>query len=124
MFETRGLSLTRAIEFNINPFENRSQPARNLGIPESDNAVSLTLKPKLPFTVALRDVILIVVPAIELDNQARRRAEKINDIRTDWRLTAEVRSFDGNFLQCAPQLAFVRRRVRAQPVCGCPAYRC
>jgi hypothetical protein len=112
MFETSGFAFACAIEFNVNPFEHRIQLARNLGIPEPDDAVSFPLKPKLPFTIALRDVVVIVVSAVELDDQVRRRTEKINDIRTDRRLTAEVRAREGKFFQRAPQLTFVRRRAR------------
>jgi hypothetical protein len=92
MFEASGFAFACAIEFNVNPFEHRVQLARNLGIPEPDDAISFPLKPKLPFPIALRGFVIIVVSAVEFDDQVRGRTEKIYDVRTDWRLTAEVRA--------------------------------
>jgi hypothetical protein len=71
----------------------------------------------LRFIVALCRRIVIVMPAIKLDDQFLRGTKEVHDIGTNRRLSPEVRAFHGQLFQCPPQYAFVRRRVRPQFPC-------
>ena len=62
------LSLARAIQLDINSLKHCSQIARDVRIPKSNNAVSFLLQPKLPLTIALGRLVLIVMPAVQLDD--------------------------------------------------------
>jgi hypothetical protein len=55
VFQRCDLGLTRTIQLDINPFEHRVQIARNIRIPEANDAISFLLEPKLSFAVAPRD---------------------------------------------------------------------
>ena len=78
------------MQFDIDPLEHRRQIAADLGIPETDNAISFLLKPKLPLVIALGVLVIIVMAAVEFDDQMLGGTEEIHDIRADWSLTAEV----------------------------------
>jgi len=43
-------------------FEYRRQVAGDFRIPEADNTISLLLKPKLPFAIALGGIVAIMMP--------------------------------------------------------------
>ena len=52
------------------------------------------LKPTLSFAIAPGGLVVVMVPAVELDDQMRGRAEKVHDIGTNRRLSPEVGSLD------------------------------
>ena len=78
----------------------------------------------LPFAIAIRDIITVVMPAVEFDDQAFGWAEEIHDVGADRRLASEVRAVHRDFFQSAPQCALVRCRVGWKPFRCCPANRC
>ena len=85
---------TRTIKLRVNPFEHRGKICGDLGIPEADDAVSFFLKPTLSFAIAPGGLVVVMVPAVELDDQMRGRAEKVHDIGANRRLSPEVGSLD------------------------------
>src|SRR6266852_7550044 len=111
------------MQFDIDPLEHRREIAADLGIPETDNAISFLLKPKLPFVIALGVLVIIVMPAVEFDDQMLGGTEEIHDIAADWSLTPEVGAVYREFFQSTPQDALVRRRVGSQFVGRCSADR-
>ncbi len=82
------------MKLHVNPFEHRGKICGDLGIPEADNAVSFFLKPTLSFAIATGGLVVVMTPAVELDDQMRGRAEKVHDIGTNRRLSPEVGSLD------------------------------
>ena len=112
MFQSCDVSLARAVKLNVNSLEHRVQIARDLRIPETDDAISFPFEPKLPCTVTFGGFVAAVVSAVKFDDQVRGRTEEIHDIRTDRRLTAKVRAGDGKFAQGTPQDPLVRGRIR------------
>jgi len=60
--------LTRTKQLHINSFEHRRQIASDLRIPEADNTIPLLLKPKLPFAIALGGFVVIMMPAVEVND--------------------------------------------------------
>jgi hypothetical protein len=64
-----GLSLTRTIQVDIDPLEYCIQIARDLRIPVSDDAISFLLKSKLPFTIVLGGLVVIMKTAVEFDDE-------------------------------------------------------
>ncbi len=65
----------------------------------------------LPCAVAFCSFIVVVMPAVELDNEMDGGAEKIHDVGTDRCLATEMCAGHGQFFQRAPQRALVRRGV-------------
>jgi len=102
---------TRTIELHIDTFEHRCQIVVYFRIPKTNDAISLLLKPKLPVAVALGGFVVIVMPAIEFDDQMFGWTEEVHDIGPDRRLPPKVRAVYWEFLQSAPQDALVRSRV-------------
>jgi hypothetical protein len=118
------LSLTRPVQLHINPIEYCRQIIVDFGIPESDNTISLLLKPKLPFSIAFRGFGFIMMAAVEFDDQTGSRSEEVDDIGTDRGLAPEMCAICRKFFQRAPQYALVWCRVGSESF-GCrPANAC
>jgi hypothetical protein len=100
------------------------QIARDLRIPESDDAISFLLKPKLPFTIVLGGFVVIMMTAVEFDDEVGGWTQKIYNIGTDRRLTSEVCAAYQQFFQSAPQDSLVVRGARSQFLGRCSADRC
>jgi len=83
-------------------FKYRRQITGDLRIPEADNTISLLLKPKLPFAIALGGFVVVMMPAVEFDDQTLGWAEEVYDIGTDRRLAPEVCAIYREFFQGAP----------------------
>ena len=101
------------MHLSINPFKHRIQIAGDIRIPKSDDAVSFLLKPKLSLSIFLGVFIVVMMPAVELDNQMFGRTEEVHDIGTNGRLTPKVCATDRELFQSAPQYALMRRRIDA-----------
>jgi len=101
------------MQFFINPFEYSRQVTGDLGIPEADDTISLTLKPKLPLTITFSCLVVVVVSAVKLDDETCGWAEEIDNIRTDRSLPSKMRAIDRQFFQGTPQCALVWRRIGA-----------
>jgi hypothetical protein len=102
MFQGRYFSVARTVQLHINPFEYCRQIAGDLGIPEADNTISLLFKPKLPFAVALGGFVVVVMSAVELEDQMLGWAEEVDDIGTNRRPPPEMCALYREFFQCAP----------------------
>ena len=102
VFKWFNFCLARTVQLHINLFEYCRQIIRDLRIPESDDAISFMLKPTLSFAVALCGFIIIVMPAVEFDNEMLGRTEEIHDIGTDRCLTPEVRTVRRQLFQSSP----------------------
>jgi hypothetical protein len=89
------------MQLNVNSFQYGIQVIRNLRIPEPDDAITLSLKPELSHAITPRALVVVVMPAIELDNETCGGAEEINDVGTDRCLATEVRAGHGWFFQGA-----------------------
>jgi hypothetical protein len=76
VFQPHRFGVTRTVKLQINPFEHRGKIGGDLGIPESDNAVSFFLEPKLSFAISSGSLVVIMMPAVEFDDEMRGRAEK------------------------------------------------
>jgi hypothetical protein len=120
VLERKRLCFTRAVQLYINPLEHRIQVTGNIGIPKPDNAVSFLFQPSLTFVIALRRRVVVVMPAIELNDQTLCRTEEVHYVTADRRLTAEMRAFYRQPFQSTPERAFMRRRIRTQ-LFGCCA---
>ena len=121
MYQARCFSLARTMQLHINPFQHCVQIVRDLRIPEADHTVSLSLKPKLARAISFCNFVIVVMPAIELDDEMGGRTKEIDHIRPYRRLTSKVRTEYRKFFDRAPQCAFVRRGVRSQlPCCRTP----
>jgi hypothetical protein len=53
---------------SIDAFEYRSQIFVDLGIPETDNAISLLFQPDLPLSISCDVLLFGVMPAVKFDN--------------------------------------------------------
>jgi hypothetical protein len=124
MFHGCDFCVARTVQLNINSFEHSVQIIRDFRIPESDDTISFPLKPKLPFTIALGVLVATMMSAVEFDDQMFGRTEEVHDVRTDWRLTAEVCAQQGKFFQSTPQYALMRRSIGSQSLGCCTTDRC
>ena len=92
VFQRVGFGLKRSVQLDIDAFQNGGQIGCDLRVPESNNAIAFVLEPALAFEVSFGDIILVVMPAIELDDQALCWTEEVDDVSTDRSLPAEVRA--------------------------------
>ena len=67
-FQWFDFSLTRTVQLDINPFENRVQIASDLRIPEANDAISFLLKPKLSLAISLGCFVVVVMSAVQFNN--------------------------------------------------------
>ena len=116
--------LTRAIQFHIDSFEYARQVFSNLGIPEADDAITLLLEPKLSFVISLGGLIIVMMSAVQFNNEMLGWTKEVDHIRTDRGLTPEVRAIYRELFQGAPQRALVRCRIGSESFGRCSAYRC
>ena len=118
-----GVCFRRAIYLHVNLLHHCAEVTGNIRIPETDNAVSFLFQPSLTFTIALCGRVVVVMPAIEFNDQAFCRAEEVHYVAADRRLTPEMRALHRPFFQRTPESALVRRRIGAQFL-GCGAADC
>ena len=83
------------MQFDIDSFEHGIQVNRDLGIPEANNAIPFLLKPQLSLEIASSRLIIIVMSAIEFNDEMLGRTKEVHNIGTDWRLPAEMRTVHG-----------------------------
>ena len=107
------------MQLHIDPLKHGSQITGDLGIPEPNDTIALLLEPDLPFVISFGSLIVIVMSAIEFENEAFGRTEEVDNVRTDRCLAPEMRAVYWNFFQGPPQGALMRRRVGAQSLGGC-----
>jgi len=69
VFHWLDFRLTRTIQLHIDPCEYRRQIASDLGIPGSHDTISFLFKPKLSFAIAPGSFIVIVMPAVEFNDE-------------------------------------------------------
>jgi hypothetical protein len=97
MFQVHRFRFSRTVQLNINSFQNSFDVGVDVRIPESDDAISLALEPRLANPISYCHLVFIVMSAIEFNDETRGRTEKIHHIRADRGLTPEVRTRHGNF---------------------------
>jgi hypothetical protein len=57
---------------------------------------------------------MLVYAAIDFDDQSSAMADEINDVRSERRLPAEMRSVQIELAKCSPELLLGRRSLRSQ----------
>ena len=113
VFQRFSFGLPRTAQLHINPFEYSRQVGGDLGIPEADNTISFLLQPKLPFTIVFSRLVLVMVTAVEFDDEMCGRAKQIDDIGTDRSLSPKMRAIHRQFFQGTPQCSLVWRCIGA-----------
>ena len=116
--ESCPFGVERAMEGMVDRVEHAFAIIAYFAVPETQDTEALTLEPVLALLVFARNIVATVMPAVELDNEPRRKAREISDIGADRHLFSKVRRLDGHSLEGAPELAFGFRRVGAQTF-GC-----
>jgi hypothetical protein len=61
--------------------------------------------------IAFSGLVLVVMSAVEFDDEMCGRAEEIDDVGTDRSLPSKMRAVHRQFFQGTPQCALVWRRV-------------
>ena len=112
MLQGFGFCLARSVEFDVDALKHGIQICRDLRIPKPHDAISLALKPLLSVAITLGRIIFIVMSAVDFQDEALGWAKKVNDIRTDRRLPAEVRAVDWKLFEGTPQHSLMRSRIR------------
>jgi hypothetical protein len=112
------------MQLDIDPFEYGIQVPRDFRIPEPDDAIPFFFKPELPLMIAASGFVVIMMSAIELNDQMCGRAEEIDDIWSNRCLTPEVRSLRGKFFQRTPQRTLMRSNAGSQSFRRCAPDRC
>ena len=97
------IRFARAVKLDIDALEHRRKIGGDLGIPEPHDAISFFLKPMLSFAVTPGIVIVIVVSAIDFNDEPLGRAEKVDDVPADRRLSPEVCALEWNLLERSPK---------------------
>ena len=80
VFQGNGFRLTSAIQLKVNLLHHRVEITGHIRIPETDDPVSFLLQPCLPFAIALGRRVVVVMPAIEFDDQSLCRTKEVDDI--------------------------------------------
>ncbi len=80
VFQWERFSFASTIQLDVNSFHHRVEIAAYIRIPEANDFVALLLQPSLPFAIALGRCILVMMPAVELDDQTFRRTQEVHDV--------------------------------------------
>ena len=86
----------------------------DVGVPEPHHSKALGVKPGSTAFVGIDMDCFGVLAAIKFDNEPRREASEIDDIRSKRNLTAETEAPELSSPQRLPEFAFGLRRVAAQ----------
>ena len=87
-------------------------------VPEADYAITLLGKISCSRGVLL--LLLGMLTAVELNNQAPFDAAEIGEVRTDAVLSAEFETAEAPGSEVLPQLSFLGGRFRAEPSAAIP----
>jgi hypothetical protein len=90
MFQVYRFRFSRAIQLDVNPLHYGFDIGVDVRILKSNDTIPFMLEPRLANTIPYGCLVLVVMSAIEFNDEARSRAEKIHHIRSNWRLTSEV----------------------------------
>jgi hypothetical protein len=93
----------------VNDLQYTIQAGINLVIPEAQGQIPELTEPDITEFVASAMIVAIVLTAIKLDNQARLTALKIDDVTSDRRLPAKVKSNLAQSAQSRPEPDFLAR---------------
>jgi hypothetical protein len=115
------LSCKAAVQRGVDRVENAVEIGGDLPVPKPQDAIALGLQPLLSCPIFSGDIVSAVLSAIQFDDQLRREAGEVGDVRADRDLLAKMRAFNRHILQGAPEFPFCFRRVRAQPLRSRPA---
>jgi hypothetical protein len=121
MPQRRRFSAERAMERRIDRLHNTLDALTDLVVPEPDDAIPLAHKPLRTCFVTSPSRIAMV-GAINFDDQPRRHACEVGDVRPDRHLPAEMRPGHREAAETTPEPCFRVGRIRAQPS-GCCAMR-
>jgi len=92
VFKWLDLSLTRTVQFDVDSFEYCRQITVDLGIPKANDAVPFLLQPHLPFVITLGDLIVIVMAAVEFNDEMPGGTEEVDYVPADRCLPPEMRA--------------------------------
>jgi hypothetical protein len=94
-----------------NCFQHAIPVSQNIRIPKPQNAISLRAEPTIPAKVALVFGVLI---AIKFDHQAKFMRHKIDNERSDWRLSPKSNSAEAMCAKKIPKPPLGFREVAAK----------
>lgn len=99
--------------FGKNSLANNIGGPQHVMVPKSHDAVALRLKPSTTAGIPL-GCLLRMLPAVHFDDQFPREPSKIDDVRSDWALSAEMQAERLQRSQDAPKPGFRIRRTPAE----------
>ena len=97
MFQLPRYRFPRAVQLDINTFQNCFDVAVDFRIPKSDDAISFVLEPKLSNAITLGCFVVVMMSTVEFNDEVRGGTEKIHNIRSNGRLAPKVRTEHGKF---------------------------
>ena len=96
----------RSINRDVDRFHDAVDILGDVVVPESKHAISLFLQPRHTNAIVRLISILAMLRTIDFNQQPRRHAPEIRDIRSNRYLTAEVRPIEIELPQMMPKLLF------------------
>ena len=102
VLQRHGFRFASVVELDINPLQHSAEVSRDFRVPEPDDAEALFFEPLLSLAIAHCRFIVVVMPAVEFDDQPLGRTEEVDDIGANRSLLSEMRAFRRQFLQRTP----------------------
>ena len=90
------------MKLDVDLLKNSVQTPRNIRVPEPDDAITLFLEPLLSLKISHSRFIIIVVPAIDFDDETSCGTKEVDDVWPDWRLSSKMRPNLGNLFKSPP----------------------
>ena len=100
-----------AAQNSYDDIHHRIQFAIDFMIPEPQHSKPLAFQKRIAHSIAVRGVVDIMLPAINLDHDQVAKRHEVHDDMPDRRLPPEVKSERLEFAQLHPQFGFLRRQV-------------
>jgi len=99
VIQRRRRSRGRSIKRRVNRFQDAIRILANFIVPESKHPVSLLRQPTRSGIIVGFISTLSMLSAVDFDQQPRRHTAKVGNVRTDWHLSAKIRTVDFKFSQ-------------------------
>ena len=108
------LRLGRTVDSGIDRAEDATAIVGDIGVPEPEDTVALSLKPPRALGIPIGVFLLAVMRAVDFYDQFRGHACDVHHVGTNRHLTTEMSSGERQLSQGIPQLALGFRLLGAQ----------
>jgi hypothetical protein len=111
--------LSQQAEFCVHRHQHAIKVVANLPVPAAKDSIPFGCQPSCATTIAGGDDWVVVLNAIDLDDETTFQANEVNDIGTDWVLSSKAQTVSAPLAQFTPHYSLFERLICAQTSSEC-----